>query len=157
MSLKRCGGCQLEKEITEFGKVSARRDGLNCYCLMCAREKSRINYNGNLEYRQKHWEKHLIRRYGINNDDREYLLRIQNMRCALCFKTETEYQKRLHVDHEHSAFGAESVRGLLCDWCNGYFLTFVEKQPHLMNDFVRAYLSHRPLLERVNENNSAIV
>lgn len=39
--MKTCSRCRESKVEGEFGKSSARRDGLNVYCLICAREVSR--------------------------------------------------------------------------------------------------------------------
>jgi len=39
--MKRCTSCKQEKPTTDFGKCSKLPDGLNIYCLECARERSR--------------------------------------------------------------------------------------------------------------------
>lgn len=40
---KRCSKCGRELPVSEFGKVSASRDGLNCRCKECNRKISREN------------------------------------------------------------------------------------------------------------------
>lgn len=61
-------------------------------------------------------ERRLQKRYGIGIDDYERLLKVGNGRCWVCGKKPTN--RRLHVDHDHSLKGRESVRGLLCWNCN---------------------------------------
>ncbi|TYK45274.1 endonuclease VII domain-containing protein [Actinomadura decatromicini] len=53
---------------------------------------------------------HLRRRYGINDADAQWLLKMQVGYCAACFDYPAE-----HVDHDHRT-GA--VRGIACHGCN---------------------------------------
>ncbi|TDB73214.1 hypothetical protein E1264_41540 [Actinomadura sp. KC216] len=53
---------------------------------------------------------HRRRRYGINDEDAEWLLKMQMGQCAVCFDFPAE-----HVDHDHVS-GA--VRGMACSSCN---------------------------------------
>ncbi len=41
----------------------------------------------------------------------------QQQRCAICNRHESEFKKRLCVDHNHRT---SKVRGLLCFYCNKY-------------------------------------
>lgn len=47
--MKKCSRCKTAKPTSEFGKASARKDGLNVYCLLCAREVSRTSAAKNPE------------------------------------------------------------------------------------------------------------
>ncbi|WP_243708993.1 endonuclease VII domain-containing protein [Actinomadura sp. GC306] len=53
---------------------------------------------------------HLRQKYGINDEDAEWLLRMQVGLCAVCFDFPAK-----HVDHDHET-GA--VRGIACHGCN---------------------------------------
>jgi hypothetical protein len=41
--LKRCGDCGKEKERADFGRDAHRADGLNIYCKLCTRAKTRAH------------------------------------------------------------------------------------------------------------------
>jgi hypothetical protein len=56
---------------------------------------------------------HLLRNFGITNQDYDQLLRQQGGGCAICGRPPKKIS--LHVDHNHES-GA--VRGLLCVSCN---------------------------------------
>lgn len=60
-------------------------------------------------------ERWLVTRYGINNNQFDAMMRLQQGRCAIC-RCDT-IQRRLHVDHDHKT---KRVRGLLCFQCNRY-------------------------------------
>ena len=54
-------------------------------------------------------------KYGITLDDYERMSAEQAGECAICGRHESEFRRRLAVDHDHES-GA--VRGLLCSPCN---------------------------------------
>ena len=73
-------------------------EGRKCGCEECLRERSEMHrYN-------------TIKR--IHSSDREWLVRDQGGRCAICCEVP---RRRLVVDHIH---GTSLIRGLLCDKCN---------------------------------------
>lgn len=65
----------------------------------------------------KKLDKYYQKKYGISWKQRMYKWRIQEGRCALCFKHERCFAKRLAVDHDHKT---KQVRGLLCFYCNKF-------------------------------------
>jgi hypothetical protein len=101
-------------------------------------EKVKINSN---KYRMKNKDKikersahqHRQRTYGINEEDYENMLNVQNGACAIC-----KNSSKLWVDHNHSTGG---VRGLLCPSCNtlvGYIEThgnLIDKAHKYIKDF----------------------
>ena len=46
---KQCSKCNEVKPISEFGKLSKSKDGLNYHCKICDRKKVRSYYNKNTE------------------------------------------------------------------------------------------------------------
>jgi hypothetical protein len=57
----------------------------------------------------------LKRLYGISMDEYTDMLLAQGNACALCGKSQDEYSRFLHVDHDHAT---GRIRGLLCHVCN---------------------------------------
>jgi hypothetical protein len=55
---------------------------------------------------------HILETYGITYDFYLALYQFQGGRCYICRKVPKT--RRLAVDHDHSLFGPDSVRGLLC-------------------------------------------
>jgi hypothetical protein len=65
--------------------------------------------------RSKH-RYHLLRKYGLTQDDYDRMLKQQNGCCSICQRPATSSRHgRLHVDHCHAS---GQVRGLLCHHCN---------------------------------------
>ena len=54
-------------------------------------------------------------KYGIELEDYNDMFVLQNGKCAICGKHQTELKKALHIDHCHST---GKIRGLLCGNCN---------------------------------------
>ncbi len=57
----------------------------------------------------------LKRVFGITVEQYEELLDKQNRCCAICGRNESEFTKRMAVDHDHVS---GRIRGLLCTACN---------------------------------------
>src|SRR5690348_3193138 len=67
--------------------------------------------------RRRAWSRNydFIRNYGITTEIYNQMWAEQKGCCAICKRHETEFAKRLHVDHCHTT---KKVRGLLCHNCN---------------------------------------
>lgn len=66
---------------------------------------------------RKKLDNYYLRKYGISYDQREGMYNLQNGRCAICERPESDFSKRLAVDHNHKS---GKVRGLLCFRCNKF-------------------------------------
>lgn len=53
--------------------------------------------------------------YGITSEQYQELLKKQNYSCAVCGKHETEFTRKLAIDHDHKT---KEIFGLLCNVCN---------------------------------------
>ena len=125
--MKTCGICKAEKARAEFGKNSARPDGLDNRCRVCRREYDRIrgqrpdvrkqrrDYSLNrLKTNESYRLRQTLRR--CTPDDYRRMLEEQGGGCAICNATSSDNRgHRLHVDHDHAT---GKVRGLLCKACN---------------------------------------
>lgn len=59
--------------------------------------------------------RHLLKKYGITEDQYDELLRRQEECCFICQRHYSKFKYKLCVDHDHHT-GA--IRGLLCQFCN---------------------------------------
>lgn len=64
--------------------------------------------------------------------ERQKLSDAQGACCAICKKPESNFKKRLHVDHSHRS---GRVRGLLCFFCNKFLVgrQTIESATKLLN------------------------
>lgn len=96
-----CTTCGEHKQVTEFRKQAAVKDGLAISCKLCRRDQ------------------HTRSRYNVVYSE---LLATQGGRCAMC-RQEPSDTRNMSVDHDHSCCPGEHscgncVRGLLCLRCN---------------------------------------
>src|ERR1035437_10727167 len=57
----------------------------------------------------------LKKKFGITWEEYDELFKKQNGYCPICGRHQSEFKKRLSVDHDHNT---KKVRGLLCQNCN---------------------------------------
>lgn len=67
------------------------------------------------ERKQRSLENLRKRKYGITPLEYDRLYQMQQGRCKICNKHQTDLGQALHVDHDHVS---NKVRGLLCGRCN---------------------------------------
>lgn len=67
----------------------------------------------------KNRERRLKTAYGITNAQYDEMLKRQEYKCFVCERPETDFPKRLAVDHDHKT---GEIFGLLCSFCNRYIL-----------------------------------
>lgn len=128
---KTCRICKRELPKSNFHANGFRRkdgtSGLRTDCKDCSTEvhrkyfddsKEKVNARRRAAYQENkipaiRWN--LKRYYGIEIEDYERMLVEQNSCCKICGKHNSEFSKRLNVDHDHET---GKVRGLLCIKCN---------------------------------------
>lgn len=97
---KRCGEYKQPASYTrgERGGILYKR----IYCIDCARIIA-SNHN-------------LMLKHGIDLNEYERLLKLQNGKCAICrIDRPTKRKRMFDVDHDHDSL---EIRGLLCNNCN---------------------------------------
>jgi hypothetical protein len=139
-SKKKCTICGIEKDISEFHKRKAKKDGHRSECKKCCcgkaldyhcenkernNKKSHLYHINNKDRERNHYYKQT---YGITLEDRDRLIEKQNFKC-LCCETDLRLlpQREVHIDHCHKT---EKIRGVLCMNCNtalGYVLEDAER------------------------------
>ena len=99
-----------------------------CLCGDCKRCKRAAYRKANKEeMKAKDFAQDLKKHYGISVETYNNLWVAQDGRCACCGKHQSEFKRRLHVDHCHKN---GKIRGLLCTRCNpglGYFDDSIER------------------------------
>ena len=110
MKTKFCPKCKKIKDVSEFSKCKKYACGLDWHCKACKKI-----------YRAEHYDPDkkanymLLQRYGIDLDDYNAMFKKQRGRCTICNRHQSEFSRRLNVDHDHKT---GKVRSLLCARCN---------------------------------------
>jgi len=109
---KKCSTCKKILSLDQFFSNINNRDRKSTECKRCSTESvTRRRQENKDEYRNT-W---LQRVYGINLDSYNILFENQKGCCAICNVHQSQLNKSLFVDHDHST---GQVRGLLCTRCN---------------------------------------
>lgn len=119
---KVCKTCKTEKEFSEFYKkakhpsrgirVEGTTSEYDSQCKVCFKARMQHKRDTIPGYRKNVDLKH---NFGITLDDYNEMLKKQNYRCEVCLRHESEFSRKLSVDHNHST---GKIRGLLCSQCN---------------------------------------
>lgn len=163
---KQCPACNRVLDVSNFGKSTARRDGLLTYCRECANAKARA-YRATKEGREKRKEYHtqwrkdnpeykiqyrsnearrvklniasVVSNRKISEEGIADLLLLQQGCCKICGIDFGTLKRQYNVDHDHKT---GRIRGLLCPECNTKLGTY-EKWvlPNLTQ--ITAYLEGR--------------
>lgn len=125
-TLKTCKRCNEELSINLFYTGYDNRMGKSysrSMCLHCESKRNRERYLANRDHVLANSKKnHLLRNYGLTQEDFNKMFKDQDGRCAICFK---ESDRTLHVDHCHDT---GKIRKLLCSPCNQAIGLFKEDQ-----------------------------
>lgn len=123
---KVCSYCNIDKPYSDY-HMRANKTHPHSRCKTCSSliskqwrkdNKDRVRLNrisnpsGQKEYKR---DKSYKRLYGISLEQYNQLFVEQSGRCAICNIHQSELNKALVVDHNHST---SIVRGLLCSKCN---------------------------------------
>ena len=122
-----CSRCRIIKSKSEFKPYQWKL--ASPYCDICRLKNSTQEYHKN--------RSHLKRRFGLDINEYEIILKKQNHACAICKKSESALgtktdgsAKRLSVDHCHNT---KLIRGLLCQRCNSGIGMFFDNPEHLQS------------------------
>lgn len=110
--MKRCTSCEQEKPTSEFGKCSKLPDGLNIYCLDCARTKSRAWRDANRERdRESQRNRYHSDAEKSRANKREEARRNKEQRKAYAVKRRAEnYDRVLEIERASRARNKEKNR-----------------------------------------------
>jgi hypothetical protein len=123
--MKTCSRCHESKELTEFHKRAASKDGHRAACKLCVSEEARHRPNKS-EYSTK-----IKRVYGIDLNEYHRMLLEQDGGCKICgAKKPANNREYFCIDHCHTT---GKVRGLLCNDCNVGIARFKDNCELLQN------------------------
>ena len=81
------------------------------------------------------WKETLRKKYGITPEQYYVMFEAQNGNCAICGINQSQFVKKLYVDHSHKT---GKVRGILCVNCN-MLIGHAMEDPEILNKAI-AYL-----------------
>lgn len=114
MRSKTCTKCKQEKSISEFYKDKRVKDRYRSECKNC-QKFSTLNY-----------------KYGLILNDWNELFEKQQGCCAICGTHQSELERKLFVDHDHTT---GKLRGLLCSKCNTA-LGYLQENINIINSLL---------------------
>lgn len=114
--------CKVEKELDNFHRNKASKDGHTTRCKECAKAYNLQWQAANPEKAKYAWRtaeaksrdnlRSRARKYGLTKEELESLIESANGVCEICKRVPDRW---LVVDHCHNT---EIVRGMLCERCN---------------------------------------
>lgn len=106
MSIKKCGFCKTAKPLINFQKISKNSTDFSSRCKSC----------GDVDfYKREQRQLPKLKQYGLSYNDYQYMIYLQENRCAICNKHQNTLSVTMAIDHCHDS---GQVRGLLCSSCN---------------------------------------
>ena len=130
MALRICNCCGLqassENDLELFRKEKKLPYGRRNECKKCNSIRSAKTQRESEVVRNTA----LVKKFGITLEDYNKMFKEQKGCCAICCRHQTEFDKRLAVDHCHST---GKVRGLLCQQCNQALGMFYDNITTLKN------------------------
>lgn len=100
---------------TEYHREWKREKRKSTEFRLRAAEIQRKYYANDVNRKEKALRYRLKTRYGITLEQYQELFDLQEGRCALCNKHQSDLKGRLVVDHDHKS---SEIRALLCAYCN---------------------------------------
>lgn len=110
--MKCCTKCLLNKDRSEFTLAKRMKDKLASWCKSCSLANTR-KWRKDNPTNAKNSE--LKSQYGITLDQYDEMFTKQNGCCALCDRHQSQFVRKLAVDHDHVT---GKIRKLLCSKCN---------------------------------------
>lgn len=80
------------------------KDGYRSECKKCGEKYSKDYENRRVKIN-----------HGLTNDIYNKMIKLQNGKCAICNKDQSEFKRPLFIDHNHNT---KKIRALLCNNCN---------------------------------------
>ncbi len=105
---KQCIKCDITQSEMEFNKNVQSKDGLQSWCITCARDQSAIYEKTRGKFIR------IKKKYGITKEEYHNLIESQNGLCPIC-NLSLNGDSQIDIDHNHKT---NKVRGVLHTLCN---------------------------------------
>jgi len=120
MAFRKCTVCKIKKPLDSFWNDKTRKLGKKYVCKECSNKYQRSEkykaYKRTYAKKTACWRASYYKfKFNISMKDYNKLFVKQNGCCAVCGRHQSEFNKRLTVDHNHLT---KKIRGLLCEDCN---------------------------------------
>jgi len=89
----------------------------------------------NKEKLNSYQRKFKLSKFGLTPEDYDFLFELQEGKCAICNKHQSELERALALDHNHSKVGLDSVRFLLCNKCN-LLIGYADENPEILQNAI---------------------
>lgn len=128
--IKICSKCKRKLPATKkyFYQDKRRKDNFANPCRICKRLYEQSECARFLD-----WKRSIKYHYKLKVNDYNKLFSIQNGRCAICRKHQSELKRGLDIDHDHKT---GKVRGLLCNYCNKIVGRYINDSTHYKNQAI---------------------
>ena len=116
--IKKCTGCKLELDKSNFNKCSSKKDGLQSYCKSCKKKSARKRYKDNpedflrkqREYREKKKEEIALKRKKYTKHNKNKLLEKQREYEYNRYHNDLKYRITKNIrSRTYSAFKAKGI------------------------------------------------
>jgi len=139
---RKCRVCSLLKPYSEMVKNKGFSCGVDTICLECSRERVKLWRKENPEKRAKQMKKeagkpytinkHLRSKYGITHIEYNEMFIAQKGCCTICGLHQSNFTRRLSVDHCHTT---GKIRALLCSHCNS-MIGYAKDDTNILNSAI---------------------
>lgn len=109
MKLKICTTCKIEKEITQFRRDRARKDGRQSHCKLCARNRHKEGYTN--KYGQRYKDRNLLR---ASNNRKKFQDFKQTLNCIMCNENTPACLEFHHVNEKEKSVNVSA--SMACSW-----------------------------------------
>lgn len=93
-------------------------------CKDCSRKTGREYLENHRKERKIYKLSYDMRtKYGLTIEETDNLFQKFHNRCAICNRHQSEFARKLHIDHNHTT---GKVRGILCYTCNSRIVRTIE-------------------------------
>lgn len=131
------------QSIKNFAIRTDQKGNYRARCRDCTNRWSRTRYVGQTGLKEVHLNRSRNSRlknwYGIDLETYNMMWALQEGKCAICHKHQTDNGRRLAVDHEHST---GKIRNLLCQYCNTA-LGLLQEDLSVMSALVEYLKAHK--------------
>lgn len=122
MIKKRCTFCKRSKSLNCYFKyiTGPRKGKIWSQCKLCRKKQLYQWRKLKPEKYEKNYRAGRLKMvYGITIEQWDELFERQKGCCAICGRHQSQFKKRLAVEHNHQT---KEIQGLCCTFCNSYFL-----------------------------------